>query len=99
MRRRKGVDRSPGDPLDPGDLLHVDVYVYPRQHSATFQDIPDWYHVGARCRQCRHAGLLDRWELAWRYGRQRMLITLEAKLRCTKCENRTANDFVLVKRG
>ncbi|TCN42432.1 hypothetical protein EV665_112167, partial [Shinella granuli] len=29
----------------------------------------------------------------------RMIITLEPKLRCTRCGNREANDFVLAKVG
>ena len=85
--------------MDPASVTGVNVYVNCRQHSVAFQDIPEWYALGARCFRCKHAGYLDRWELARRYGRDRMIITLEAKLRCTRCENRDANDFVLAKIG
>ena len=83
--------------MDPTTLTGVNVYVNSRQHSVAFQDIPQWYELGARCFRWKHAGSLDRRELARRYGRARMIISLEPKLRCTQCGNREANDFVLAK--
>lgn len=97
MRHRRGIDLTAGNPMDPTTLTGVNVYVNSRQHSVAFQDIPQWYELGARCFRCKHAGYLDRRELARRYGRARMIITLEPKLRCTQCGNREANDFVLAK--
>lgn len=98
MRRKQGVDLSPGDPIDKSYIAGINVYVMSwRQHSATLQDVPQWYELGGRCSICPHAALLDRWEIARRYGRKRFIITLEPKLRCTRCGNREANDFVLVK--
>jgi len=97
MRHRRGIDLTAGNPMDPATLSGMNVYVNSRQHSVAFRDIPDWYELGARCFKCKHVGGLDRWELAWRYGKRRMIITLEPKLRCTACGNREANDFVLAK--
>ena len=102
MRHRRGIDLLAGNDngdntLDPSSLSGVGVYVNSRQHSVAWQDIPDWYAVGARCYRCKRAGLLDRWELARKYGKKRMIITLEPLLRCTRCGNKEANDFVLAK--
>lgn len=97
MARGRGVAISAGDELSPAELSGVNTYVYPRQHSVALRDIPDWYGLGARCSKCKRAALLDRYEIASKYGSRRMLITLEPKLRCTKCGNPDANDFVLAK--
>lgn len=97
MRHRRGIDFAPGSPLLPENYSGSNVYVYSRQHSVAFRDIPEWYQLGARCSQCKHAAMLDRYELAAKYGSRRMIITLEPLLRCTKCRNREANDFVLAK--
>lgn len=102
MRHRRGIDFTAGNDngdntLDPATLSGVDCYVYSRQHSVAWQDIPEWYEVGARCFKCKRAGLLDRYALARKYGRTRMIITLERFLRCTRCGNKKANDFVLAK--
>lgn len=97
MRHRRGIDLTAGNPLDPSTFGGVNVYVNSRQHSVALQDIPEWYELGAKCWRCKRAALLDRWELARRFGRARMIITLEPLLRCTACGNKEANDFVLAK--
>lgn len=97
MYHRRDIDLTAGNPLDPSTLTGVNVYVNSRQHSVALRDIPDWYRLGARCFRCKHAALIDRWELASRFGKHRMIITLEPLLRCTGCGNREANDFVLAK--
>jgi len=99
MRHPRAIDLEAGNDntLDPSEIGRIDCYVYSRQHSVAWRDIPDWYEVGARCAKCRRAGLLDRWALARKYGNRRMIITLEPKLRCTRCGNKEANDFVLTK--
>ncbi|WP_313194839.1 hypothetical protein [Shinella zoogloeoides] len=97
MAYRHLPDLTPGTVLDSSMLSGTNVYVNSRQHSVTLQDIPEWYGIGARCSRCKHASMLDRWELAYRYGKKRVVMTLEPKLRCTRCNNREANDFVLAK--
>ncbi len=82
MRHRRGINLLAGNhsgdnTLKPESITGVGVHVNSRQHSVSWQDIPDWYAVGARCYRCKRAGLLDRWELARKYGKKRMIITLE----------------------
>jgi len=99
MRHRRGIDLTGGNDntLDPNSVSGVNCYVNSRQHSVALQDVPEWYEIGAKCWRCKRAGLLDRWELARKYGKRRMIITLEPLLVCRVCGNREANDFVLAK--
>lgn len=96
MRHRCGINLLAGDDnmLDPVSLPGVGVCVNSWHNSLAWQDIPDWYAVGARCYQCKRAGRLDRWDLAPKYGKKRMIITLEPLLGYTHCGKKKANDFV-----
>jgi len=68
-----------------------------RIFSIRFTDLPEWYRMWGQCPRCGHRGALDRWFLARRFGAQTFLLPLERNLRCTRCNNRHANEFRITK--
>lgn len=54
-------------------------------------DLAEWYALGGKCAACTHKGWIDRWELARRYGKKTIIVTLMPRLRCTACGNKHGN--------
>lgn len=90
MKHRRGID------LDrPGreDVTYLGPLPDP-QHT-TFDDIPQWHAVGAHCTKCERTGWLLRGEQADRWGGGAFLGSLQQRLRCLACGNKTGNVWVV----
>ncbi len=60
-----------------------------------FSDIPAGYILGGRCILCARMGPVDRHLIEERHGRTTMLRHVDKKLRCRRCGNGVANQFVV----
>jgi hypothetical protein len=49
------------------------------------------------CYACDHIGMLDRWELQRRLGRDTRIKSLEVRLVCTRCGNKEHNGFCIAR--
>ncbi|MCG8273127.1 hypothetical protein MIC97_16635 [Aquamicrobium sp. NLF2-7] len=62
-------------------------------------DIPPGYILGGRCIMCSRMGPVDRHLIEERHGPYTMLRHVDKKLRCRRCGNGTANQFVIYGRS
>lgn len=60
----------------------------------SFQSLRQWQRLGGRCSRCAHEGWLDRYDLERRYGAVQ-LIRLQPMLRCTRCQSKGSNRFII----
>jgi hypothetical protein len=61
----------------------------------TLGGLPQWFELVAYCPKCQHAGMIDRYALARRFGKSMRVAGLGARLRCTMCANEVGNRVVL----
>ncbi|MBB1251657.1 hypothetical protein [Rhizobium sp. G21] len=61
---------------------------------ADFQSLRQWQRLGGLCCRCAHEGWLDRYDLERRYGAVQ-LIRLQPLLRCTRCQSKGGNRFII----
>lgn len=59
-----------------------------------FESLRQWQRLGGLCSSCAHEGWLDRYQLEGRYGAVR-LIALQPLLRCTRCQSKGHNRFII----
>jgi hypothetical protein len=78
-------------------MKHVDINEAKRNIRATLGTLEEWYVLLGNCYACDHIGLLDRWELQRRLGRDTRIKALEVRLVCTRCGNRNHNGFCIAK--
>jgi len=64
-------------------------------HSVRFDIIPDWWVLGAICRDCRSYGRVDRYEIERKHGRKALVSNVGNKLRCTGCDVTGRSMFIL----
>lgn len=64
-----------------------------------FSDIPSGYILGGRCILCARMGPVDRKLIEARHGIHTMLRHVDGKLRCMRCGNNVANQFVVIGRS
>lgn len=68
----------------------TDVVTHKPYYAITFQDIAEWWVLGAKCGCCGHSGPINRRALERRSGGGN--VGAAAKfIRCTKCGNRFHN--------
>lgn len=60
----------------------------------TLAQLEEWYVLGGKCARCAHKGLVYRWEVARRFGRNSLIAALAPRLRCTSCGNKGNNTWV-----
>lgn len=78
-------------------MRHYDLSQAKGNIRATLGTLEEWYVLLGNCYACDHIGLLDRWELQRRLGRDTRIKALEHRLACTKCGNRLFNGFCIAK--
>lgn len=61
----------------------------------TLGGLAQWYELIAHCPACEHAGAIDRYALARRFGKSMCLAGLGERLRCAKCSNKKGNCVML----
>lgn len=64
-----------------------------------FSDIPPGYILGGRCILCARMGPVDRHLIEERHGLRTMLRHVDKKLRCRRCGNSVANQFIIYGRS
>ncbi|RWP84913.1 MAG: hypothetical protein EOR12_27160 [Mesorhizobium sp.] len=78
-------------------MKHVDINQAKRNIRATLGTLEEWYALLGNCYACDHIGMIDRWELQRRLGRDARIKALEVRLVCTRCGNRHHNGFCIAK--
>lgn len=63
----------------------------------TLGSLAEWYVLFGNCYSCDHIGLIDRWDLQGRLGKDCRIKSLESRLVCSKCGNRRFNGFCIAK--
>ena len=58
------------------------------------EDVPDDQALGGTCSRCEREGWIDRAELRRKWGNA-MLVSLQPRLRCLECGNRTGNKWIV----
>lgn len=53
--------------------------------NARLNDLAEYLQLGAKCRECRHTVPMNRHDLAARYGKHEVIVSLKPKLICTAC--------------
>jgi hypothetical protein len=48
----------------------------------TFASLPKWKTLAIHCKSCDRVAPVDRWEMARKHGKQRVITMLLPKLRC-----------------
>ncbi|MCV3766497.1 hypothetical protein [Rhizobium sp. TRM95796] len=61
---------------------------------ATFQSLRQWQRLGGLCSRCAHEAWLDRYDLQRRFGAV-LLVDLQPLLRCTRCQSKGDNRFII----
>ncbi|MCZ8158336.1 MAG: hypothetical protein O9256_00330 [Rhizobiaceae bacterium] len=85
MKHRRGIDLVP-EVSDAGQLIYT-----------TLGMLPEFYVLGCRCRECGHQSMVDRWEIARRYGKGVYIGSLGSRLTCTKCGVRGKGEWLVGK--
>lgn len=85
MKHRRGVDLLP-DVSDAGQLIYT-----------TLGMLPEFYVLGCRCRACGHKAMVDRWEIARKYGKGVYIGSLGSRLSCSKCGARGNSQWLVGK--
>ncbi|BCH07379.1 hypothetical protein MesoLj131c_16370 [Mesorhizobium sp. 131-3-5] len=78
-------------------IKHVDHNQAKRNSRATLGTLEEWYVLLGNCYACDHIGMLDRWELQRRLGRDTRIKSLEVRLVCTRRGNKEHNGFCIAK--
>lgn len=63
----------------------------------TLGQLAEWYVLGGMCSRCSHKGWIDRWEVARRFGKSIIIVSLMPRLRCTGCGNKQGNTLTSAK--
>lgn len=92
MKHRRGIEFGEFQ-----QRSHYPIAGYPLDE--TFESLEGWYLLGAQCGRCKRQAVLDRRELARRWGGRTVIASLVSRLRCTGhgCGNRRDNLFWLAK--
>jgi hypothetical protein len=59
-----------------------------------FGSLREWERLGGLCCYCAHSGWIDRYDLARRYGLVQLSV-LQPYLRCTRCQSKGENRFIV----
>ncbi|WP_136617088.1 MULTISPECIES: hypothetical protein [Mesorhizobium] len=89
---------SSAEPMVSGwKMRHHSISLAKEHIRTTLGSLAEWYVLFGNCYACEHIGMIDRWELQRRLGRDTRIKALEVRLVCTKCGNRDHNGFCIAK--
>lgn len=67
------------------------------KYEVRLRDLQAWHRLRVTCGRCRHVGMLTPSTLVARFPPYSRLADLEKNLRCTRCQNRMPNSWVVVR--